>query len=450
MKKSLVARGFIGAVASLLGVAAVGCSAESGDYAETEVGSTSEALSVLAAPSNPVDLSSNVNDDQRAQFSSSCAFKFTPSGGSVRSFFVKAGGFNAAGTTATSKIWMLERGGAAWVTQAATLTTARGQAQSYQLDDTHCAVIAGSDQLDATGTPLATVDLLTLNTSGATPVVNVTTLGSLATARSDFKVTTCADSNGDKHIVVVAGRDASAGTQEIATIEVSRKLSDVIANAASLWRTTTTSLPQGVYDFGLDKTTGNEYMVAAGDTGSGAVSKIQLFTLTTITQNSIVYCDLPDANHVKDATTNVGSSLKGNEVHYDAVNSKFLVGFGIDTGAAALFGGKLFTTNFGAVPYTATFSANANPPAGAYRPVKVRTDANTAMFMGGSNAAITASLASVQEYGSGAYAGAVNLNQASYGASAALLDAPNPDEVFIANGASTPGTLGINVDALNP
>lgn len=47
MKKSLVARGFVGAVASLLGVAAVGCGADVGDGAagdSAEIGSVAEAL----------------------------------------------------------------------------------------------------------------------------------------------------------------------------------------------------------------------------------------------------------------------------------------------------------------------------------------------------------------------------------------------------------------------
>lgn len=52
MKKSLVARGITGIVASLLGVAAVGCSAEGGDYADVESTSQAVVLSPTRAASS--------------------------------------------------------------------------------------------------------------------------------------------------------------------------------------------------------------------------------------------------------------------------------------------------------------------------------------------------------------------------------------------------------------
>jgi len=432
-------------------VAAVGCASLDG---ATSTGSTEQAVLTgpLTAGNDPADLGAT----QKAQFSMDCSFL----DGST-SYHVKAGGFDAAnGSTATSRIVMLKRDPSSppsWVTQTATLSVARGQGQSFKLDNTHCAIIAGATKIDGTGTASGAVDLLTLDTSVTPRVVLRTTLGSLNTARSDFRVSSCTDSDGAVHMIAVDGRNANTFLN---SVESSRKVADVIANAGSLWRTTTVNASTARANFGLDKNGNNEYVASGGQIAgatANAIANNTLFAMTTVTVSSIKYCDIPDANHIVATPAHnatLSSPTKGNIVHYDAASGKFLVAFGIDDSGMApvLYGGEKLTVNFTA-PYDITTKVADAPSAGAYRPVQVRIDANKGMFLTGSNAAVTTSLTAVHQYGSGTWDTAVNTSTGIYGGSAALLTdgGATYTEVWIDSGDSTPGTtLGTLVAAFTP
>jgi hypothetical protein len=410
---------------------AAGCSGEMGAGDEAaEIGSTAEALTaVLGGANNPADLTtgSGGTTDIRAGFASACVLPATV-GGVTSDYLIRAGGFDSAGNP-TGQIVVWKKGSAPFV-QAATLTQANGSGQMVKFSATECAYVGGTS-VDGAGTQTKKVDLLALSFSGTTPVITVTNKTDLTTARSNFWLGTCTESN-NVHLVALGGK---SGASELDSIEISN-------GSISSW-TQSTAMQLGRMNFGAD-TDNALHIFAAGGKNSGSRDN----TVDLIKLNS--NCSFLSTTAMTAAAKILPHATDGLVVHYDATATKFIASAG-----TFLSGGtptletteRAFTVNWTTPDVTAS-ADTANPAnfVATYRAYPVRKNTTDIFLIGGSNAAINASIDKVQKYSGTWTSQSTTGNVGIYGGVGGYL--ANASEVWAMDGYSTaPSTIGVLVDA---
>lgn len=206
MKKSLVARGFIGAVASLLGVAAVGCGAAT-DQEAAEIGSTEQAIVSSDVAAGP-DLSISGSARNLREHG---ACKVTVGG---VDFLMTAGGIDA--TPATTKSVFVLKPGTGWFEFTNVLPTAIAKLQLIQNprsgEADSCLAIGGVTSPTGT-TAVNTVTKLTLSLSGGNPSAVAAASSGTMTARFDHRVIQC----GTDKVLIAGGQ---SGANRLDTLEV--------------------------------------------------------------------------------------------------------------------------------------------------------------------------------------------------------------------------------------
>lgn len=197
MKTTTVARGFIGAVASLLGVVAVGCSADSGwDEASAgngEIGSVEQAIVEADVDNNAPAATIGAG----VAFHNVCNVNSLADGSGTWYSIVIAGQTGAG--TFSNNAYLIDgstvRGPFALPT-GLTSGTSKFPAITRQNDKRECVFGGGTN-----GSNLTQVAKATYTTSGGNPALTITQAGSLPTAVSDHSVAYC----GNKSLVFMGG-----------------------------------------------------------------------------------------------------------------------------------------------------------------------------------------------------------------------------------------------------
>jgi hypothetical protein len=370
MKKSILARGFIGSVASLLGVVAVGCSGEVMDEATAgngEIGSVAEALTVNSP------LSSKVTLAQSRIRAALCQIKDTDSDDV---YTIMAGGqlLNSSKAATNTIISSLE-GDAAYVTAAATLSASHFDAVAIQhpSDPTKCLVTGG--RVDGS-TVTNKVDEIKFD-NGA---IVVTPRADMQVARAKHQLSIC---NGK--LIAFGGENGSA-----------TPLRDIEVSAASpysaAWTNTANALAVARTDFALVKDGANDRYVAAGGLGASLtlLDTYELIEPTSCTPastliNSPVLADQVQGNFgVFDQTVS-------------ATETQFFFAGGSDGAALETTGNVIevdWSNNIVSNVRTETITGTRNP-------VLVPIATGQTMIVGGQNVAGTAAVDAVQQWVSG-------------------------------------------------
>jgi hypothetical protein len=445
MKTIMQARGFIGAVASLLGVFAVGCGADYGPEGaagdEAEIGVSEQALSApLTAGNNPVDKTDGTGGttDIRKGWASSCVLTATVNNVTA-DYLIEAGGIDAGGSP-IKQIVVYKKGSNPFVQPNAAgsrLTVASGSGQMVKLSATTCAYVGGADIDDsASATATANVDLLTLSFDVSNnPVITVTNKQSLGQARANFMMGVCTDSNNGKHLWALGGR---AGATFRDTIEISN-------TALTSWASSTAmQVPRAVFGADIDPT--DRGILAGGGKTTGGTRDN---TVDVIRLDS--NCAFVDTTA---STQNLSASLDGNVIAYLSTADKFvsLAGTKVVSSVNTLATDeRVFTVTFNTSPTAPSVSKTdvASPGyTGTYRPYPIIDDAGELYLVGGSNAAINASIDKVQERDHAATGtwDVETANAGIYGGVGGFL--PTHGEIWALSGYSTaPSTIGTVVDA---
>jgi hypothetical protein len=280
MKTTTVARGFMGAVASLLGVVAVGCSADGGwegAAGEGEIGSVEQALSGTApvkatvADISGIDIDPNTGGTQAPvrEFAGHCVIN--DDGVDKLAVF---GGFNAAGAALDDILIFDPSGTPSWtrlpVAAGTKLTQARGSLKGIQLpsDDSKC-LIVGGESTNLGGTTYTTVEELSVSSGTFT----VTAKDPLNVARAKHELQVCGN-----NIIAVGGEQAGA-------VFTSDSV-EIYNVAGNQWDTNSTTsgdienLGQGRYDFAMAKDDSNDrYVVGGGNNAGGVLLRtVEVFT----------------------------------------------------------------------------------------------------------------------------------------------------------------------------
>lgn len=383
MKKSLVARGITGIVASLLGVAAVGCSAETGDYAETEIGSTSEALS----------LSSPATNLQTAVKSPAACKMVTPGGTDL---LLLAGGFTGAGAATDALQLYTRAGGGAWSlpklssdhATTAKLSTARGQALAVPVpgDTSSCYVVGGASTFDGSALANAgnvtvekvTVDnnleLTVTHASGGTDFAEVPrTLGALAACPT-----------GSKILYFAGNDDSGTPLKSVFSFDTSSPTTAWVHEDLDSSVGGTQDMSDEHSDLAFAQESAN-FVVAFGNNALAVSRKVEALTATSNCSS----WRLTTSNQVTSGDERVGPALVRNA----AAGDYNLTG-GLRAGT--FFGNtKRFVVDFsGAAPSFTTQPTNAGTAllnsAVTYRPAYLNdVGANKGMLLGGKNSSTT-------------------------------------------------------------
>ena len=379
MKKSLVARGFIGAVASLLGVVAVGCSAEG--YDDGQVASQSQNLG-NAAPSvtttgiaqfTPDSESTAGQQDPNVLHAATCKIW-----NSDHYDLVVAGGFkdNGSSHAALDKIFVYNPVANSWTWLGASsgpaLHVARGDLQGIPLpdDNTKCAFVGGATSYTSAlkGVASKAVDILTVS-GGSYTIANGTDLN---TARSNFALSTCGN-----QLIAFGGQDN--GTR-LASVEYSNN-----SSASAAW-TNTTGLTTARMDFAFAKKPGEDkYLIAGGDF-SGGVSK----QVTLITASS---CATTVTNLALSGTSQLTVARSGS-VAFSITGDDFFVAGGANGSSVAVANvDKVSVSAWTGTPAAAVAADTALNTA-TYQPTLVQSYSGTNpafMLIGGLDAPLSAS-----------------------------------------------------------
>lgn len=364
-KKQLVARGIAGAL-SLIGViGAVGCSSEPLSPEEAAaIGSTSEALSISAAPGTP----SFPAGEGRTRMGYCTITVPTVGGVAAHDVLIAAGGFKTAAGATTNEIWKMDlTSGGSWTKLTPTLNASVANLRGIKISATECLFIGGDN--NAGGAASTNVDRLSVNGSG---VFAVAAAQALATGVADFEVEKCVDNSGTR--VVVFGGTSSGTNQN--KIQISNAL---VPSAA--WDQTRTLL-RGRSDYGLVKTANNQYVLAGGSTtSSGFDNDIEILEMSTTD------CDaaLPGQYHSAVAGERLSSGVKGNVAFKDASAGTAILAAG-STGAALPTTVDHLTPSGSGGTLAFTLSKNASTlPTGVYKPQILTTSSGEHVMVGGGN-----------------------------------------------------------------
>lgn len=395
MKKSLVARGFIGAVASLLGVAAVGCGADVGPGAagdSAEIGSTSEAL-----------VADTLDDIPTSRIgAASCVIHDTHANPAV-DLLVVAGGHDLTPTDRSSI--NVYRPGTGWSTLGVSLATARSNLSGMQIPGhtNECVFVGG----DVAGTKSKVTDRLTLNLSTGAFSIASTGTQDLVTARNYFPMLQCGTDkivafgggNNSLEVYDPASNSGAGGWTKHSTVDISPSGTGA-PFSGSYTR-------QAAVAVGTNASTNFlNFAIVGGDDGSSAVDKVDLIKMPSscVTSNG----------NIK-ATRNAVSLATAREFavafQKDPANNDDVLVTAGDSSSASSLNSPLSSTEILDVDFTTTFasatkSSGTALPAVTRAPKLARLGATGAFYLiGGEDnsgtSSSTQSLASVYHYNPG-------------------------------------------------
>lgn len=258
MKKSILARGFIGSVASLLGVVAMGCSGEVADEATAgngEIGSVEQAIAIanLDAPSVGMSYA-------EAKFPGYFQIPGTKK-------VLVLGGYDSAGN-ASSKVLTFEYNTAnnppeVWSDAMADLPAGRAEFEVVAFPGTTKLALIGG-RTSTTGTPLDTIVIYDYSGTGS---ANLAT-GTLATGRVNFQAVPC------KSQVLAIGGDTGSGVEnklEVITLAASPNFATVATlkddTAAPNTRTVTLKTSR-MFHSSIALDSDSKILTVAGENGS--------------------------------------------------------------------------------------------------------------------------------------------------------------------------------------
>jgi hypothetical protein len=411
---------------------AAGCSADVSDpqSGEAQIGSTSEALTaVLGGANDPTNLTDGTGGttDERVGFASACTLTATVNN-VTSDYIIRAGGFGAA-AAAKNQIVVFKKGSAPSV-QAATLSQANGAGTMVKFSSTECAYVGGAS-VDGSGVATPKVDLLALSFPGGVPTVTVTNKHDLNEARSNHILGTCTDSNNGVHLWALGGQDSGTGSQ---SLEISQ------TNLANAWTKTNTALRVDRMNFGADIDNARHIMAGGGRVLSTG-NRDQSLDLIVLDSN----CAFSSTTGITTAGKILPSVADGNVIWFDGSN--FVSAVGAVSGSTLETKVRTYTVSFSGTP-SVTSVSDVTSPSGftsTYRPYFIRKNTSDIFLIGGANAAINASIATVQKSAAGTWT-SQTANAGMYGAVGGYL--PNASELWAIDGYSTaPSTLGVTVDA---
>lgn len=266
MKKSLFASGFIGAVASLLGVVAVGCSAETGDPG-AQIGSSEQAIGISTTVSG---------DSYAAYFPASIKISATEglvvggydSAGNALTTIRKVTYTNSNTTLAYAKYTKTVNGN----TVEITLNDARGEAQIAAIPgQSNKFLIVGGRSSDG-GTRLDTAEIIDLSVS---PITVTKMTDTLASARVNFKLTPCGNT-----LLVSGGDSGSAeGKLEVFTFNATHASStfDPLKNTNASPQDVTLTAPRAFHD--VIPASATKLLFVGGEDSNGPMRKVDVLNL---------------------------------------------------------------------------------------------------------------------------------------------------------------------------
>jgi hypothetical protein len=354
MKKSLVARGFTGIVASLLGVAAIGCGAAT-DEQGAEIDSTEQAIATNPTESGAYD----------AAFPAYIRLSATEA--------LVVGGYNNSGNgiTTIKKVTYdttVNPATATWSSildsnnAAIALSAARGEAQILEIPGHSGIYLVVGGRSAATGsTFLASAEMINLNAGS----IAVNTVGTpLSSGRANFAFTKC----GDK--LLVAGGQTTGPA-------VSNKLEVFTFNAtpANAGFDTMNSADDHTTDVAM--TAGRMFLggLKLPAIAAGSTDRIILFggeTTTTVLSSTETLdvdsnCEFVDNSGSKLTAPFAGPNLPGARTKFAAAARSVVVnvvGTGNVTHEAILAGGQ---TAASASPVTYVYDDNATASSAVWR-----------------------------------------------------------------------------------
>jgi hypothetical protein len=448
MKKQLVARGIAGAL-SLCGVLGlVGCGAETGDSAENEIGSTSEALTSSSITSSVamVDQTSPTPVAQPRQFASSC--KITDTNG--KQYLLVAGGKNGSGNP-TRDFFVFDPAfaNAKWIGAGTFGASGDEVAEASMLVDpanaARCIMTGG----DNAGTSKGKIWEFTVNTSG---VVSVLQQGVLNDIRSNHTMIKCP---GNK-ILIGAGKSSTAG-DAIKTLEVydpsTRNALGKTSAIAYLKNSNASPAQVQLNDERFDHAVAQEsgspqnIIFAGGKKNAGPWATVEALVLDA---NDCKLASSSDTTatrlQLSGSTTVLSSARSQLAAFYDSTaTAKFVIAAGDASGTKSNVV-DLLTVNFGL--YTVTRSTGTTSVATA-RPTFIPLDTTRFVLVGGVDPSNSNAIADVQEYSAGTwtstnvYSGGASL-PARLGATGAFITADTTND-----GVSNPTSQVYSVGGAN-
>lgn len=369
MKTRSIASGFVVGIASLLGVIAQGCSAETGSP-EAEIGSTSQAIVTTDVTLGTAMPSSNVLAN-----AASCVID----NGSGTKYIAFAGGQDASGIKAQA--WLFDGstyyGPVSFDTNLSTGSMNGAMiARPGHVDQ--CLYFGGED---ASGNKKTGIQLLTFSLDdNDQPTLTITNAGVLTTARSNHKVVPC----GTDSVAVLAGTGASSTI--LSSIEVWHGQSGTTAlpSLKKADESTNVTLNAARTEFAAPSVSATHFAVGGGRDSNGKLGSVEAFTVKDDLVTTPIGCKLADdddsdAHYTLSDTMTARSSL-GSFLTGTANQIAFVGG---DTGSASKKVSK-FTINW-TVPASTTKDSDADDLATAtIGPVVVKVPSGNAFALSGS------------------------------------------------------------------
>lgn len=451
MKKSLVARGFIGAVASLLGVAAVGCGAEVGDGAagdSAEIGSSEQAISINTAkmhtPGDDSVTDTGTEHYMHAFYPSLIKLSETKvlvaggykSVGGAASDAIKAFSYTGGSTTGTWADVVHQVGG---VDTNTVLAQAAGEAQIIEIPGNAGKFYMIGGRSSDGGTILDKIQVIDTTLAGGR--VTVTNAGTLTSPRVNFTVQKCGSA------LLVSGGITTGGSP-VDTLEVitggTSPVSAVLKDDSVSPRTITMANPRAFHaalSFASDLT----LKLVGGDSGAGTVGTTELLKI-----KSGSACTM-DKNAVTPDGLGAFKPTAGNDLPSSAVRSQHVFAPVSITISSVAYDGLVAAGVDGSSVPTATFAyrsandtwQNTGTPSlttGQARPAFAAKSDNSEWALVGGTSFSVASLVDTNIFtnsGAGSFASPQDLDNKRLGAVAAYMGTSAIDD-------ETSGTDGIN------
>jgi hypothetical protein len=307
----------MGAVASLLGVVAVGCSAESG-APEAEIGSTSEALNAASATANLANAvedlggSTDITDPVAREWSASCEIR----NGGAGSPFVKllVGGFAADGS-ALGDAYMNKGDGNAWAKVSALPSgQERGFAKMIQVPGApdKCVLVGGADAKSG-GTLLTHAYVFTADGDEG----SWADAGAM-TGRIFHDLFVC----GSNRVMAVGGHTAFGSP-------IASGKGFEVWNLSTTW-TAKADLDLPVSAFGLAVKSPLKIAIAGGvPNGAASTPKIQSYTISNDTSCDVTHVQTQSVIQ-NENNTNTASGRFGNIAFFDSDSEDLYVAYGTE------------------------------------------------------------------------------------------------------------------------
>jgi hypothetical protein len=395
MKTTTVARGFLGAVASLLGVVAVGCSGDMADEATAgngEIGSVEQAISSGVLNSNR-DLANALTsgggpltpDPVGRAGSASCVVNHN---GVEKMLLV--GGETTIGSTVTAEAFLFDptanSANGEW-RQTGSVGTARafGKAIQNPVDSTQCIFVGGHN---AAGTMLNNVDIYDVDTGTWTAQ---TSGKELDETRANFALVKCST----QKLLAIAGGIGST-----------RRSSIELWDSTNGFQDTGEDLSDARYDFGIGNYTDNKrWAVAGGNAASSGQFSDRVDAIkatldengecTDVVVGNLAALALDEEDRFSLTEGRNGNLVMPTNVTPSASSEEFMVILG-DASSALAATYEKFTVDWTASPLQVVsvpasnplVSTLTNPPALASKPLLVRMNTTLAIVGGESHTGV--------------------------------------------------------------